>query len=167
MGYRSDVQLAVYAKTKEDFITAFTHWRLDNGVDFTEWTMWDQTETIDWPRSIHGLSIFGFIFTNEQVKWYAGYSDVDEVERTIQQLSSYGFCVEFIRIGEETGDVETYEYAPDNMDIFGLFYTVTLVERSVNASDVSKHTLGDKSWIASYVENTSTIGDQRSDTQPA
>lgn len=160
MGYRSEVHLAVYTKNKDDFITAFTRWRLVNGVDFTEWTMWDQTEIIEQE------SIYGFLFMNEGVKWYSGYDDVDEVSRTIKRLSEYGFHVEFLRAGEETGDVECYEYAPDDLHVYGLFYPVTIIERSVNVSGVL-HKLGDKSWIADYVENQSTIGDQRSDTQPA
>ena len=166
MGYRSDVQLAVYTKTKEDFITAFTRWRLDSGVDFTEWTMWTTTETIEWTNS-RGLSLYGFIFTDEHVKWYGGYPEVEEVERVMKELPDYGFSVEFIRVGEEAGDIEEFEQSPDGVHPFGLFWAETVISRTHFLSDAVEHRLGDKSWIADYVENQSTIGDQRSDTQPA
>jgi len=166
MGYRSDVQLAVYAKNREDFITSFTRWRLDNGADFTEWTTWTTTETIEWTNS-NGLSLYGFIFSDEQVKWYSGYYDVDEIERVMRELPDYGFSVEFLRVGEEPNDVESFERFPDGVNPFGLFWAETVISRTHILSDAAEHRLGDKSWIADYVENQSTIGDQRSDTQPA
>lgn len=163
MGYRSDVQLAVYTKTKENFITAFTRWRLDNGVDFTEWTMWTNTEIIDSGKH----ELFGFIFTDESVKWYGGYPEVDEVERVMHKLPDYGFCVEFLRTGEESGDIETFEQAPEGEHYYGMFWVESVIVRTNGLQHTYEHRLGDKSWIADYVENQSTIGDQRSDTQPA
>jgi len=160
MGYRSEVHLAVYTKKKEDFIAAFTRWRLDNGVDFTEWTMWDHTEMVD------TADVFGFLFWDESTKWYGGYPDVDEVETTMKELSDYGFCVEFVRVGEEAGDVETFDRFPDGVNPWGFFHTYTGIERD-HLPNTRRHEFGDKSWIADYVENTSTIGDQRSDTQLA
>lgn len=160
MGYRSEVHLAVYTKTKDDFVAAFTRWRLDNGVDFTEWTMWDHTDTVD------NDDVFGFLFWDEHTKWYGGYPDVEEVEATMKELPDYGFCVEFVRVGEESGDVEDFEGYPDGGSLWGFFHIYTAVERD-HLPNIRRHAIGDKSWIASYVENTSTIGDQRSDTQPA
>ena len=160
MGYSSEVHLAVYTKTKDDFVAAFTRWRLDNGVDFTEWTMWDHTDMVD------NADVFGFLFWDEQTKWYGGYPDVEEVEATMKELPDYGFCVEFVRVGEESGDVEDFEGYPDGGKPWGFFHTYTGVERD-HLPNTRRHAIGDKSWIASYVENTSTIGDRRSDTQPA
>jgi hypothetical protein len=160
MGYRSEVHLAVYTKNKGDFIAAFTRWRLDNGVDFTYWTMWDHTEMVD------NDDVFGFLFWDEHTKWYGGYPDVEEVETTMKELPDYGFCVEFMRVGEEAGDVEDFEGHPDGVSLWGFFYPVTRVERD-DLPNTYNHKLGDNSWIADYVENQSTIGDQRSDTQPA
>ena len=160
MGYRSEVHLAVYTRSKEDFIAAFTRWRLDNGVDFTEWTMWDHTDMVD------NDDVFGFLFWDEHTKWYGGYQDVEEVETTMKELPDYGFCVEFVRAGEETGDVEDFEKSPDGCGLWGFFHTYNAIERDA-LPNTYDHKLGDKSWIADYVENISTIGDQRSDTQPA
>ena len=160
MGYRSDVHLAVYAHNKPDFVAAFTRWRLDNGVDFTEWTMWDHTDMVDDP------GVFGFLFWDEHTRWYDDYPDVKEVESTMKELPDYGFYVEFLRVGEEVNDVKEFKGYPDGGNPWGFFYTYTGVERD-HLNNIRRHAIGDKSWIASYVENQSPTGDQHSDTQPA
>ena len=167
MGYRSEVHLAVYTETKEEFISAFTAWRLQNGVDFTEWTMFSETETFEIgnPYDRGWTTAFGFIYMCEHVKWYGGYPEVQEVEETIKELPEFGFAVEFLRVGEESGDIETFDEAPENKTLIGLFWPETRISRMDDLSlSAKEHTLGDKSWIADFVENTSTIGDQQSDT---
>lgn len=161
MGYRSDVHLAVYAHNKEDFVAAFTRWRLDNGVDFTEWTGWDSIEIMD------NEAVFGFVFYNRETKWYSGYQDVQEVEAVMKKLPEYGFCVEFVRIGEGNSDIDMHSGCPDGTYLEDVFWVrADVIENEVCTGDAVDHELGDKSWIANYVENQSTTGDQRSDTQP-
>lgn len=160
MGYRSEVHLAVYAPDKDDFVAAFTRWRLDNGVDFTEWDGWDSIEIQN------NNDFFGFLYRNDSVKWYSGYSDVQEIEAAIEKLPDYGFCVEFIRVGEESGDVEHLDKPPEGGHSLYLFNAYTTVLRNTDSYGTTHHP-GDTSWIASYVENQSPIGDQHSAIQPA
>lgn len=174
MGYRSEVHLAVYTKTKQDFVAAFTQWRLAGGIDFTEWgDIWSSVEIVDRGYSFdHQNSghVFGLLFMATDIKWYSSfYPEVQEVEDTIRKLDEYGFVVEFLRVGEESGDIDEYCQASElfNNDYQSFFYPVTFVERDVGLLGLKDKIVGDKSWIADCVGNTSTIGDRRSDTPPA
>ena len=174
MGYRSEVHLAVYTKTKQDFVTAFTRWRLAGGVDFTEWgeDIWSSVEIVDREyssQSQNSAHVFGFLFIANDIKWYSSYPEVQEVEDTIRKLDEYGFVVEFLRVGEESEDIDEYCQASElfNDDYQRFFYPVTVVQLDVELIGLKNKIEGDKSWIANYVESTSTIGDRRSDTQPA
>jgi hypothetical protein len=56
---------------------------------------------------------------------------------------------------------------PDGTYLEDVFWVrAEVFENEVCTGDAVDHELGDKSWIANYVENQSTTGDQRSDTQP-
>ena len=162
MGYRSEVYFAVYAHNKEDFVAAFTRWRLDNGVDFTEWDIGTRREMVD------NEAMFGFLFYDPETKWYSTYEDVQEVEDTLPRLPDYGFLVEFVRVGEESGDIDIRNGSPEGTSVEGVFWvSANIHEYEEITYDAVDHEPGDKSWIASYVENQSTIGDQRSAIQLA
>ena len=166
MGYRSDVRLAVYTDTKDEFVTAFAAWRLANGFDFTDWELWDDINRFEYEKPRE--SAFGFSYYVDQIKWYPNYPEIEQAEKIIPALPGYGFSVEFLRTGEDPSDIETFDKTPEGKHLLGLFWAEV---RSCETNDLFthsvEHTLGDKSWIADYVENTSTIGDRRSDTQPA
>jgi hypothetical protein len=46
------------------------------------------------------------IFTAEDVKWYDSYSDVIAFHTFLNDVTELGYCTEFIRIGEETDDIQ-------------------------------------------------------------
>lgn len=50
-------------------------------------------------------------FDIQDVKWYESYPDVQAFNRMMDFFrdEEHGYCTEFIRIGEDTDDVEAYE----------------------------------------------------------
>lgn len=173
MGYRSEVHLAVYTDSNREsklsahdkFVTAYTHWRFDNNVDFPKWPYWETTEIINHKSPYR--QAFGFLFMNEGVKWYTGYQDVDDVMETIDLLPNYGFKVEFLRIGEDASDIDQRDLAPEGEEgIWGMFWPVHTTQRCSTLADVEPYD-GGTLWIADYATSPSTIGDQHSAIQPA
>lgn len=46
------------------------------------------------------------IFTAEDIKWYESYPEVDAFHTFLNDVTELGYCTEFIRIGEETDDIQ-------------------------------------------------------------
>ena len=100
MGYRSDVRALVYAKNRND---ADQYMQLKLLVSttfkdvFEEWSSYfrwvDDGRVLD--------------FQADEVKWYESYEDVQNIERFLREVEELEYVVEFIRVGEEDGDVET------------------------------------------------------------
>lgn len=103
MGYRSDVHALFYTTIKEDLplLKLF----MDE----------------NYPKDLHDLEeissnrIYGYEMVYEDVKWYSGYDDVKAFDafRTkylalldAQEENGKEWAFEFVRIGEETEDVE-------------------------------------------------------------
>ena len=42
----------------------------------------------------------------EDVKWYESYPDVSEFDAMLPEIEELGFCYEFVRVGENEGDIE-------------------------------------------------------------
>lgn len=173
MGYRSDVKFAVYAKDQEQFKGCIAHWILTGHLPFHEETggngsLWDSVRVIKaerrepWERKRVKKSktqtyAFGLLFETEGVKWYQGYPAIDAVENMIKELEGSSFEYEFVRVGEsQEEDVEMQN--SENAQYLLRPHVEILVADEVEEIDIC---------IADYVTNQSTIGDQRSDTQPA
>jgi hypothetical protein len=45
-------------------------------------------------------------FAMDGVKWYESYPEVKAFERMLREVEELGFSYEFIRIGEESDDIE-------------------------------------------------------------
>ena len=46
------------------------------------------------------------IFAAEDVKWYESYSEIAAFHKFRDDVTELGYCTEFIRIGEETDDIQ-------------------------------------------------------------
>lgn len=106
MGYRSDVHALFYTTRKEELplLKLF----MDE----------------NYPKDLHDLEeiksnrIYGYEMKYENVKWYSEYSDVKAFDAFKTKYSALiddqegeeenkqGWCFEFIRIGEDTEDIE-------------------------------------------------------------
>jgi hypothetical protein len=46
------------------------------------------------------------VFEMQDVKWYEGYEDVTAFNAMLIEVTELGYCSEFVRVGEETDDIE-------------------------------------------------------------
>jgi hypothetical protein len=113
MGYRSNVKALIYPDAPEDPMsvtnvqdyytekyemlkvlmkTTFGHLLTDTYFDETYFEFDDKRDRL--------------IFTAEDVKWYDGYADVSAFHKFLNDVTELGYCTEFIRIGEETDDIQ-------------------------------------------------------------
>jgi hypothetical protein len=102
MGYRSDVHALFYTTKKEDLPVLKLY--MDE----------------NYPKDLHDLEeiksnrIYGYEVVYEDVKWYSGYEDVKAFDAfktkyhalLDEQEDGKKWKFEFIRIGEDTEDVE-------------------------------------------------------------
>ena len=99
MGYRSDVTVLVYAASDEDY----NKLRLLMNTTYKQ-VLTDWEDDCTWVDSYSALK-----FVIEDVKWYPSYKDVFEFENFRREIETLGYAVEFIRVGEDYTDIETYE----------------------------------------------------------
>lgn len=85
MGYRSYVALAF----KKDAVSKEV---IDEAKKYWDESYWRERE-----EDV-------ILFYAEEVKWYDSYSDVQAIENIIQSMDEENY--QFIRIGEEPGDIE-------------------------------------------------------------
>ena len=165
MGYRSDVKFAVYAKDQEHFKGCIAHWLLTGHSPFHKDnnSLWDSVSVIKTHNKWY--QAFGLLFETEYVKWYQGYPEIDAIENMIEDLEESSFEYEFIRVGEnQEADIEVR--TSDNAQY--LLRVDVEISLDNDAATLSPDELKEIDiCIADYVTNQSTIGDQRSDTQPA
>jgi len=103
MGYRSDVHALFYTTTKEDLPVL----KLFMDENFPKEVCGDLEE-------ISSNRIYGYEFKPENVKWYSGYEDVKAFDAfktkyhalLDEQEDGKKWKFEFVRIGEDTEDVE-------------------------------------------------------------
>ena len=126
MGYRSDVAIAIYGPViaMAPFIASR---RLLGDVNFED----DDVSIYAFANPKDDVGLFGegltlnavpwtmLWATFDDTKWYDGYSDVDAWNKLVMDaLSDCGenddLNVEFIRVGEETGDLD-HEYRGENV----------------------------------------------------
>lgn len=103
MGYRSDIKAVFYTDDKE------------------QWPALRLFVTENFPKDFEGnLEIIGsstysgYVFSLEDVKWYDSYPDVQAYNKFVEQYTELvegetelPWVYEFIRIGEDTEDIET------------------------------------------------------------
>jgi hypothetical protein len=102
MGYRSDVKAVFYTSDKEQWPAL----RLFVDENFPE--------EFKYCLEVIGSSTYcGYVFSCESVKWYSNYSDVAEFNKfteayteLIDGEAGLPWVYEFIRIGEDTEDIE-------------------------------------------------------------
>ena len=103
MGYRSDVVAVFYTQDPNEFPSI----KLFIDENIPEWFRGDEYMS----TFVGNYDIRGIKFTMSDVKWYPSYPDVKGFEDAIdkfEKLSDGGdkWMWEFVRIGEETQDVE-------------------------------------------------------------
>lgn len=96
MGYRSDIAVLVYPTNREKYpllktLMATTFKEIDN----------------EWGANSHWEDTPGVLrFEISDIKWYESYPEVQRFEAFLHDVEELGFEFEFIRIGEEIGDIE-------------------------------------------------------------
>jgi hypothetical protein len=103
MGYRSDVVAVFYTQDPNEFPSI----KLFIDENIPEWCRGDEFMS----TFVGNHDIRGIKFTMSDVKWYPSYPDVKGFEDALdkfEKLSDGGdkWMWEFVRIGEETQDVE-------------------------------------------------------------
>lgn len=113
MGYRSEVMAAFYAeKEKGAALKLYVDENFPEGLK-------DSLDTINNGRYV------GYLFHESDVKWYPSYAEVQSFERFVSNFlelaeqEEIAWCYEFIRIGEDSGDIEETQsdYADNQLHV--------------------------------------------------
>jgi len=104
MGYRSEVVIIVYGD--EENMVAFKKTYDEAYAKLPELEQGWINDCIK-ADDRNGFDDGRFTFVAEDVKWYEGYVHVDFFIELLEQVDDLGVNSEFIRIGEDNGDVET------------------------------------------------------------
>ena len=105
MGYRSDVMALVYPATELSKAERTEKYAvLKTLVNTTYRNMWEAWEScFEWVDRDEVLK-----FTCTDVKWYPSYPDVQAFKQFMQEIEEMGYETEFVRVGENYDDIETY-----------------------------------------------------------
>jgi hypothetical protein len=68
--------------------------------------MWGEHFTVDESNRV-------IDFAADDVKWYESFSDVTAFDNMLPAIEELGFCYEFVRVGEESNDIE-YRQSDDH-----------------------------------------------------
>jgi hypothetical protein len=119
MGYRSDLMVLIYPDVDkvEDESPKYEQLKLLMGTTFKEVVDEYFGSCMTWMDSDHVLK-----FDIKDVKWYPSYPDVQMFEAMLSTLKGHtdddedikGYCTEFVRIGEDTEDVEQVHTGDNN-----------------------------------------------------
>lgn len=102
MGYRSQVKAVFYTEDKEKWPVL----KLYMEENFPkEWSL----------ELIESSHYYGYVFSAGDIKWYESYPDVQAFDAFVDayrnlidsESSTLSWAYEFIRIGEDTEDIET------------------------------------------------------------
>jgi hypothetical protein len=102
MGYRSQVKAVFYTEDKEKWPVL----KLYMEENFPkEWSL----------ELIESSHYYGYVFSAGDIKWYESYPDVQAFDAFVDayrnlidsESSTLSWAYEFIRIGEDTKDIET------------------------------------------------------------
>jgi hypothetical protein len=122
MGYRSDVAIAVYGP--EEVVAPFvTANRLLGDIDFGDVDIYQYTD-----GSVDKMCMVMVNF--EDVKWYDSYKEVQEWEdfmkRAGRLAATEPLNAEFVRVGEEAGDIEQIAYGESVQHYLGYVSRITI-----------------------------------------
>lgn len=119
MGYRSDLIVLIYpdVENAEDLAPKYEQLKLLMGTTFKHIVEEFGDPYMTWSDLDHVLK-----FEIKDVKWYPSYADVQMFEKMLAAFRAYGdddedikgYCTEFIRIGEESDDVEQVHTGHNN-----------------------------------------------------
>jgi hypothetical protein len=110
MGYRSDLVVLIYpdTETADDAAPKYEQLKVLLATTFKDVVADKYFEScVTWIDESHVLK-----FKFDSVKWYPSFSDVKMFEKMLavfngdDEAGIEGYCTEFIRIGEESGDIE-------------------------------------------------------------
>lgn len=102
MGYRSEVKAVFYTKNEEKWPVL----KLYMEENFPkEWSL----------ELIESSHYYGYVFSAGDIKWYESYPDVQAFDAFVDayrnlidsESSTLSWAYEFIRIGEDSTDIET------------------------------------------------------------
>ena len=102
MGYRSDIKAVFYTEQEEKWPVLKLY--IDENFPNKEWSL----------KRIKSKHCYGYVFSAEDVKWYPNYIDVAAFDKFVAAYrdlissgeDSFPWVYEFIRIGEDTEDIE-------------------------------------------------------------
>jgi hypothetical protein len=108
MGYRSDLKVLIYPDVKNPSEEQPLYEQLKVLMATTFKEVFDQ---FDDPYMTWMHKEYALMFSLEDVKWYPSYPEVRVFEAMLDSFAGgeegiAGYCTEFIRIGEDTEDVE-------------------------------------------------------------
>jgi len=115
MGYRSQVMALIYPERgNDDMVAKYEQLKVLMATTFKDVTDEYFGSCMEWMDADRVLK-----FTMDDVKWYPSYKDVQAFETMLYEFGGDipGYCTEFIRIGEETDDVEC-QYTGDNNEYY-------------------------------------------------
>jgi hypothetical protein len=99
MGYRSQVTSIIYGEAEKIDLFLVKHKILDSEA-FTEFK--EHISIVD--RDAQK----GIVLEGDWWKWYPEYSDVKSWHDLLADAEEFGLQYELVRVGEESGDVETF-----------------------------------------------------------
>lgn len=106
MGYRSHVMALVYSSNHAQDVNEYGKLKLLMGTTFKG--VFDEWEShFRWNDKQHVL-----VFNAEDVKWYESYPDVAKFIAFLSDVRDLDYQTEFVRVGEEEGDIES-DYSAD------------------------------------------------------
>jgi len=128
MGYRSDVAVAIMFNTKEDLLIFRTKHKILGGTGEQEIT---NLNVIEYQNKVVAFAYY------EDVKWYDSFQDVQAVTKMLEDAQEAKFSTMFIRIGEETADVEHNPqiYFDEQGEVAWDLHDLFSINRSINLPD--------------------------------
>ena len=118
MGYRSTVAFIISFKTKEELDNYLAPRLLDENLKNDR----DNFSRISWDDA-------SALYHAEDVKWYDDYKDVQALTRLYKEAVDAGGAYRFIRVGEDSGDIEDETGESETTEPFwDDFYPVTSIQ---------------------------------------
>ena len=107
MGYRSEIRAIIYPAGGEHNLLNYDKLKLLMNTTFKEtWDDWGglAVHTDGWEWNDHHRAL---VFTYHDVKWYDSFPEVHRFREFLAQVRDLEYEYEFIRLGEDTEDVES------------------------------------------------------------
>jgi hypothetical protein len=118
MGYRSNVMVLIYPEPSDNEAAMYEQLKVLMGTTFKSVVDEFDDPYMTWVDTHRVLK-----FDIEDVKWYPSYPEVQMFEKMLGSFNTAddggdgqipGYCTEFVRIGEETEDVEERHTGDNN-----------------------------------------------------